>query len=56
MAGGGREHLTVSMARVVLQKLASEWADYYKPPVIKPLRLVDAQDSCWESWKPHLKA
>lgn len=54
----GREHLTASMARVALQKSASERAakDYYKPRVTKPSRSVDAYDSYWESRKPPLKA
>uniref|UniRef100_A0A286XDS6 Spermatogenesis-associated protein 2 n=2 Tax=Cavia porcellus TaxID=10141 RepID=A0A286XDS6_CAVPO len=54
----GREHLTTSMARVALQKSASERAakDYYKPRVTKPSRSVDAYDSYWESRKPPLKA
>ncbi|XP_019581661.2 spermatogenesis-associated protein 2 [Rhinolophus sinicus] len=53
----GREHLTASMARVALQKSASERAakDYYKPRVTKPSRSVDAYDSYWESRKPPLK-
>lgn len=53
-----REHLTASMARVALQKSASERAakDYYKPRVTKPSRSVDAYDSYWESRKPPLKA
>ncbi|XP_004430340.1 PREDICTED: spermatogenesis-associated protein 2 [Ceratotherium simum simum] len=54
----GREHLTASMARVALQKSASERAakDYHKPRVTKPSRSVDAYDSYWESRKPPLKA
>nr|XP_012805412.1 spermatogenesis-associated protein 2 [Jaculus jaculus]XP_045012835.1 spermatogenesis-associated protein 2 [Jaculus jaculus] len=54
----GREHLTTSMARVALQKSASERAakDYYKPRVTKPSRSVDAYDSYWESRRPPLKA
>ncbi|KAM6162994.1 spermatogenesis-associated protein 2 [Rhynchocyon petersi] len=54
----GREHLTTSMARVSLQKSASERAakDYYKPRVTKPSRSVDTYDSHWESRKPPLKA
>ncbi|XP_004462259.1 spermatogenesis-associated protein 2 [Dasypus novemcinctus] len=54
----GREHLTASMARVALQKSASERAakDYYKPRVTKPSRSVDTYDSYWESRKPPLKA
>ncbi|XP_077023070.1 spermatogenesis-associated protein 2 [Tamandua tetradactyla] len=54
----GREHLAASMARVALQKSASERAakDYYKPRVTKPSRSVDAYDSHWESRKPPLKA
>lgn len=54
----GREHLTTTMARVALQKSASERAakDYYKPRVTKPSRSVDAYDSYWESRKPPLKA
>uniref|UniRef100_G1TGG4 Spermatogenesis-associated protein 2 n=1 Tax=Oryctolagus cuniculus TaxID=9986 RepID=G1TGG4_RABIT len=54
----GREHLTASMARVALQKSASERAakDYYKPRVTKPSRSVDAYDSYWESRKPPLRA
>lgn len=54
----GREQLTTSMARVALQKSASERAakDYYKPRVTKPSRSVDAYDSYWESRKPPLKA
>ncbi|XP_006839253.1 PREDICTED: spermatogenesis-associated protein 2 [Chrysochloris asiatica] len=54
----GREHLSTSMARVVLQKSASERAakDYYKPRVTKPSRSVDTYDSYWESRKPPLKA
>uniref|UniRef100_A0A8C6BRA1 Spermatogenesis-associated protein 2 n=1 Tax=Monodon monoceros TaxID=40151 RepID=A0A8C6BRA1_MONMO len=53
----GREHLTTSMARLVLQKLASERAakDYYKPHVTKPSRSVDTYDNYWESRKPPLK-
>lgn len=53
-----REHLTTSMARVALQKSASERAakDYYKPRVTKPSRSVDAYDSYWESRKPPSKA
>ncbi|XP_022453279.1 spermatogenesis-associated protein 2 [Delphinapterus leucas] len=53
----GREHLTTSMARVVLQKSASERAakDYYKPRVTKPSRSVDTYDNYWESRKPPLK-
>ncbi|XP_004636101.1 spermatogenesis-associated protein 2 [Octodon degus] len=53
-----REHLATSMARVALQKSASERAakDYYKPRVTKPSRSVDAYDSYWESRKPPLKA
>lgn len=53
----GREHLTASMARVALQKSASERGakDYYKPRVTKPSRSVDAYDSFWESRKPPLK-
>ncbi|XP_012879801.1 PREDICTED: spermatogenesis-associated protein 2 [Dipodomys ordii] len=54
----GREQLTASMARVALQKSASERAakDYYKPRVTKASRSVDAYDSCWESRRPPLKA
>ncbi|KAM9248134.1 spermatogenesis-associated protein 2 isoform 2-T2 [Dugong dugon] len=54
----GREHLTASMARVALQKSASERAakDYYKPRVTKSSRSVDTYDSYWESRKPPLKA
>jgi spermatogenesis-associated protein 2 len=54
----GRERLTTSMARVALQKSASERAakDYYKPRVTKPSRSVDTYDSYWESRKPPLKA
>ncbi|EHB02268.1 Spermatogenesis-associated protein 2 [Heterocephalus glaber] len=54
----GREHLITSMARVALQKSASERAakDYYKPRVTKPSRSVDTYDSYWESRKPPLKA
>lgn len=53
-----REHLTTSMARVALQKSASERAakDYYKPRVTKPSRSVDAYDSYWESRKLPSKA
>ncbi|XP_034351015.1 spermatogenesis-associated protein 2 [Arvicanthis niloticus] len=53
-----REHMTTSMARVALQKSASERAakDYYKPRVTKPSRSVDAYDSYWESRKPPSKA
>lgn len=54
-----REHLPASMARVALQKSASERAakDYYKPRVTKLSRSVDAYDSYWESQsrKPPLK-
>ncbi|XP_055401258.1 spermatogenesis-associated protein 2 [Bubalus kerabau] len=52
-----REPLSASMARVVLQKSASERAakDYYKPRVTKPSRSVDTYDSYWESRKPPLK-
>ncbi|XP_005074483.1 spermatogenesis-associated protein 2 [Mesocricetus auratus] len=48
-----REHLTTSMARVALQKSASERAakDYYKTRVTKPSRSVDAYDSYWEGRK-----
>lgn len=54
----GREHLSASMARVALQKSASERAakDYYKPRVTKASRSVDASDSRWESRKPPLRA
>ncbi|KAG3263452.1 spermatogenesis associated 2, transcript variant X2 [Ictidomys tridecemlineatus] len=54
----GREHLTTSMARVALQKSASERAakDYCKPRVTKPSRSVDAYDSYRESRKPPPKA
>ncbi|ERE71084.1 spermatogeneis-associated protein 2 [Cricetulus griseus] len=53
-----REHLTTSMARVALQKSASERAakDYYKPRVTKPSRSVDAYDSYWEGRKLPSKA
>ncbi|XP_008139389.1 spermatogenesis-associated protein 2 [Eptesicus fuscus] len=54
-----REHLPASMARVALQKSASERGakDYYKPRVTKLSRSVDAYDSYWESQsrKPPLK-
>ncbi|KAL1766951.1 spermatogenesis-associated protein 2 [Sigmodon hispidus] len=52
------EHLTTSMARVSLQKSASERAakDYYKPQVTKPSRSVNAYDSYWESKKLPSKA
>ncbi|XP_066094089.1 spermatogenesis-associated protein 2 [Saccopteryx bilineata] len=54
----GREHLPATVARVALQKSASERAakDYYKPRVTKLSRSVDAYDSYWESRKPPLKA
>ncbi|KAM8776674.1 spermatogenesis-associated protein 2 [Rhynchonycteris naso] len=54
----GREHLPAAVARVALQKAASERAakDYYKPRVTKLSRSVDAYDSYWESRKPPLKA
>ncbi|XP_036039358.1 spermatogenesis-associated protein 2 isoform X2 [Onychomys torridus] len=53
-----KEHLTTSIARVALQKSASERAakDYYKPRVTKPSRSVDAYDSYWESRKVPSKA
>ncbi|XP_045689383.1 spermatogenesis-associated protein 2 [Phyllostomus hastatus] len=53
----GRDHLPASVARVALQKSASERAakDYYKPRVTKISRSVDAYDSHWESRKPPLK-
>lgn len=54
-----REHLPASMARVALQKSASERGakDYYKPRMTKLSRSVDAYDSYWESQsrKPPLK-
>ncbi|XP_048205569.1 spermatogenesis-associated protein 2 [Perognathus longimembris pacificus] len=54
----GREQLTASMARVALQKSASERGakDYYKPRVTKASRSVDAYDGGWESRRPPLKA
>ncbi|XP_055964439.1 spermatogenesis-associated protein 2 [Sorex fumeus] len=54
----GRDHLSASMARVALQKSASERAakDYYKPRVTKASRSVDAPDGRWEGRKPPLRA
>ncbi|NXM65652.1 SPAT2 protein, partial [Serilophus lunatus] len=51
-----RESLSTSMARMVLQKSASERAskDYFKPKVSKPSKSVDTYDSYWESRKPPL--
>lgn len=52
----GRDSLGASMARMVLQKSASERAakDYFKPKVSKPSKSVDAYDSYWETKKPPL--
>ncbi|XP_006018212.1 spermatogenesis-associated protein 2 [Alligator sinensis] len=52
-----KENLNTSMARMVLQKSASERAspkDYFKPKVTKPSKSVDTYDSYWESKKPPL--
>ncbi|NWY72131.1 SPAT2 protein, partial [Erithacus rubecula] len=51
-----RDGLSGSMARMVLQKSASERAskDCFKPKVSKPSKSVDAYDSYWESKKPPL--
>ncbi|MEE6506656.1 hypothetical protein FKM82_007780 [Ascaphus truei] len=56
----GKETLNTSMARMVLQKSASERApskDYFKPKVTKPSKSVDTYESYWESKnKPPLMA
>ncbi|XP_068120199.1 spermatogenesis-associated protein 2 [Hyperolius riggenbachi] len=47
-----KESLNISMARMVLQKSASERApskDYFKQKVTKPSKSVDAYDSYWDS-------
>ncbi|NXQ25539.1 SPAT2 protein, partial [Alaudala cheleensis] len=51
-----RDSLGASMARMVLQKSASERGakDYCKPKVSKASKSVDAYDSYWESKKPPL--
>ncbi|XP_044517037.1 spermatogenesis-associated protein 2 [Gracilinanus agilis] len=51
-----KENLTASMARLALQKSASERAakDYFKPKVNKPSKSMDTYDSYWESKKPPL--
>ncbi|NXY74816.1 SPAT2 protein, partial [Glareola pratincola] len=51
-----KENLNTSMARMVLQKSASERAskDYFKPKVSKPSKSVDTYDNYWESKKPPL--
>ncbi|XP_067410360.1 spermatogenesis-associated protein 2 [Emydura macquarii macquarii] len=51
-----KENLNTSMARMVLQKSASERAskDYFKPKVSKPSKSVDTYDSYWENKKPPL--
>ncbi|XP_052540243.1 spermatogenesis-associated protein 2 isoform X1 [Tympanuchus pallidicinctus] len=51
-----KESLNTSMARMVLQKSASERAskDYFKPKVSKASKSVDTYDSYWENKKPPL--
>ncbi|XP_069808424.1 spermatogenesis-associated protein 2 [Dendropsophus ebraccatus] len=55
-----KESLNISMARMVLQKSASERApskDYFKQKVTKPSKSVDTYDSYWDSKnKPPLTA
>ncbi|XP_071966718.1 spermatogenesis-associated protein 2 [Engystomops pustulosus] len=55
-----KESLNITMARMVLQKSASERApskDYFKQKVTKPSKSVDAYDSYWDSRnKPPLTA
>ncbi|XP_053309465.1 spermatogenesis-associated protein 2 [Spea bombifrons] len=55
-----KETLNISMARMVLQKSASERApskDYFKQKVTKPSKSVDTYDSYWDSKnKPPLMA
>ncbi|NXS13145.1 SPAT2 protein, partial [Neodrepanis coruscans] len=51
-----KENLNTSMARMVLQKSASERAskEYFKPKVSKPSKSVDTYDNYWENKKPPL--